>query len=185
MERTEQHVYGEWLVLRAQAGESAAFDELVRRWHPKLARLARQLCADRASALDAVQEGWIAIVRGLRRLNDPARFGPWAFRIITHKCADRSRRAARDRRTALAHAHRSVNRQAAALDDCGDEIGRLRDAIRRLPGDRQALLALRYVDGLSDAQIAEALGVPLGTVKSRLHHARAELRSLMEGATDG
>ena len=70
--------YDELLVLRSQDGDRGALDELVNRWQGRFFRHACRLTANPDSARDAVQEAWIAIVRGLRRLDDPARFGPWA-----------------------------------------------------------------------------------------------------------
>jgi len=181
MARTTRQVLDELLVLRAVGGDRAAMGVLVKRWQPRLLRHARRLTDDSASARDAVQEAWVAIVRGIRRLDDPARFGAWAYRIVTHKCADRTRRAVRDREL-----RGSLNHHPAPRDSSEEngEIDRLRAALRRLPPERRALLGLFYVDGLDLGQIAAALGVPRGTVKSRLFHAREELKRVFERTSD-
>lgn len=179
MPRSLESIYEEWLVLRSQDGEVAALKELVERWQPRLLRHAWRLSGDREAARDVAQSAWLAIVRGIRGLGDPARFGPWAYRIVTNKCADRVRRLQRQRKMtdAVAHQRREAGDSGQTADDSADE---LRCALRRLTGDRRALLALHYVDGLTLPEIARALDVPLGTVKSRLHHARNELRGALE-----
>ncbi len=181
MPRTLDTIYDEWLVLRCQDGNTAALEELVRRWQPRLYRHAQRLTGDREGAADAIQDAWLAIVRGVHRLRDPAHFRPWAYRIVGNKCADWIRRRH--------HRHHLANGQLleAPPDDREhghDDIARLRAALRRLPSDRRALLAMHYLDRVSVAEIAAALQIPAGTVKSRLHHARNELRNVLERTTD-
>jgi RNA polymerase sigma factor (sigma-70 family) len=119
----------------------------------------------------------VRIVRKIGSLRDPARFGAWATRIVTNTCRD----AQRTRRTS---ARTGAEIDAASPDggagDAGDDVDRLRSALRRLPGEQRALLSLRYTERLGLAEIARALGVPVGTVKSRLHAVRAELRRVLE-----
>ncbi len=78
----------ELLVLRCQDGDGGAMDELVRRWHGRLLRHAWHLTRREDAASDVTQDAWVGIVRGIRRLSDPAMFRVWAYRIVTHKCAD-------------------------------------------------------------------------------------------------
>ena len=188
MRRSASDIHDEWLVVRAQAGEQNAMRQLVARWHGRLYRHARRL-VDRADAAeDATQEAWLAIVRGVRRLDDPARFGPWAYRIVTNKCRDWVRRQQRRRAHGLgdvnAGAMNDVRDDRAAHDGDGDEgddaVRALRSAMRELPPTQRAALGLHYLDGMNIAEIAAALGIPAGTVKSRLHHAREKLRAILE-----
>lgn len=180
-----ESIYDQWLVIRCQAGEEDALAELVERWRPRLYRHACRLTGNADAAADATQEAWLAIVRGLRRLDDSARFPAWAYRIVTFKCADWTRRRQRDR---IAHNHH-VDRQRtldgaedAPSDASGEsgEIARLRSALRQLSGEHRAALSLYYLEELSVAQIAGALNIPQGTVKSRLHFARAHLKAIIE-----
>jgi RNA polymerase sigma-70 factor, ECF subfamily len=185
--RTASDIHDEWLVLRCQAGEKAALPLLVDRWQARLYRFARRL-VDRADvAGDVMQEAWLAIVRSLERLDDPARFGPWAYRIVTNKCRDRVRERVRQR-------DRSEKGDVAVEDisapECADaahhSAGRneslhaLRLALRELSPAHRAVLALHYLDGMGISEIAFAMGTPEGTVKSRLHHARERLRAIIE-----
>jgi RNA polymerase sigma-70 factor (ECF subfamily) len=176
MDGTPSQVLDELLVLHSQEGDADAFAALVRRYQPRLRRHAWHLTGHAEAADDAVQEAWLAVARGLRRLEDPACFRRWLYQIVTRKCADWVRARQRERRlTALRAA------QPATVSAEHDEtLGRLQAAMRQLPGERRALLALCYLDGLSIEEIAQVLEIPAGTVKSRLHHARQELKEILE-----
>jgi len=176
--RSREQVVDEMLVLAAQARQVEAFERLAARWHPRLLRHARRLTGDLEGAREAVQEAWLAIARGLRRLQDPARFGAWALRITGRRCADwiGRRRRARHLTTGLEAADRAL----VPADESGDRLARVRDLLQRLEPEQRALMAMFYVEGFSVAEIATALGVPAGTVKSRLYHARERLRASLE-----
>ena len=172
----------EYLVLLAQSGSTSALERLIHRWQPKLWRHARRLLASPDAAGDALQEAWIAIVAGLRRLDEPKRFGPWAYRIVTNKAADWARREG----ARAAATERAGEAQSADLpEEEASEVGALRKAIARLSADRRALLSLYYTEGLTVGEIAVALGVPEGTVKSRLHNVRRELQEMLKRRETG
>jgi len=186
MSRAADEVVDQLLILRWQGGDDAALANIAERWQARLLRQALRLLGEREAAADAVQESWLAIVNGLQGLDDPARFAPWAYRIVRNKCADRLRRVtrARARQTDLADdlpgdGEASAEARAEA-DDRAAAVGRLRAAIRSLPGEPRTLLSLFYFEDMSVAAIAEALALPPGTVKSRLFHLRARLRQLLE-----
>jgi len=181
MDRTPEDIQDELLVLLSQEGDGDALRRLVIRWQPRLGRLAWRLTGEREAAADAVQEAWLAIARGLRRLDDPARFREWAFRIVSNKCADWLRRRIVRRNAASdvrAPAGRSDGPPVEA--DRTDEVARLRAAMAKLPGEQRALLALHYLEGLGLAEIARVFNVPQGTIKSRLFHVRERLRQKLE-----
>jgi RNA polymerase sigma-70 factor (ECF subfamily) len=147
-----------------------------------LRRHAERLLLDADRARDAVQDAWISIARALSRLDDPAKFSGWAYAIVTRRCVDAIRRGARDRQLASEAAARAltappVSGGPADLVDRLD-IGR---AIRGLPVDQRLMISLRYGEGLLVEEIAAAHGLPVGTVKSRLHAARQTLRLILEG----
>jgi RNA polymerase sigma factor (sigma-70 family) len=175
---TRERIVDELLVLAAQARHVAAFERLASRWHPRLLRHARRLTDDADGARDAVQEAWLAIARGLGRLQDPACFGSWALRITSRRCADwvAHRQRARERFTEIEAAADAP----APTNDRGDDLSRLREALRSLGPEQRALMAMYYVEDLSVREIAEVLGIPVGTVKSRLYHARERLRAVLE-----
>jgi RNA polymerase sigma-70 factor (ECF subfamily) len=103
------------------------------------------------------------------------------YRIVTNKCADFIRRAARDRRLAERMQERARAAAAPPRPAAGGRCEAIRAALERLSPDRQVILALRYREEFTTAEIAEILGVAAGTVKSRLHHARNELKRIVEG----
>jgi len=178
MHRDSRQVYTEWLVLAAQAGDERAFRDLYGLWTADLQRLARVRVEHAQHAEEVMQDAWVAIARGLGRLDDPARFPAWAMRIVERRGADwvRRRQLERHRRDLLASAPPPDAIAAAPRHD----LQHLREVIDRLTPDDRQLLHLFYHQGLSVGEVAEVLGVPAGTVKSRLFHTREKLRTHLE-----
>ena len=177
-EETPERVLDEYLVVLSQAGAVDALDHLVRRWTPRLLRYAARLLGGSAgsteTARDVVQETWIGALRGLRSLRDPARFPGWIYGIATRKCADAIR--ARSRQQRLAARADVSNGTTLERPVTPEDRFDLATAIRRLPPDHRAVLHLFYGAELSMEEIATALAIPAGTVKSRLHYAREALK---------
>ena len=169
-------LYDEWLVVMVQSGDRAAANQLARRWHPRLARTAQRLLGDAEAAPAAVQECWIAILRGIGGLRDPARFAPWAFGILRRRCADRVRSAQRERRYQGTGDAAPVAIAAAASEGMA-----IRQAFAALPADQRLAAQLFFGEGLTLAEIAEVQAVPLGTAKTRLFHARRKLKAALSG----
>ncbi len=166
----------DYLVLRCQAGDRESFGQLVVRWHPRLLRHARRLIRDPDIAADALQESWIAIQRGLRRLADPSRFPVWALAIVSNKCTDQLRmKQRRLRNETAAMEHRSTLDESVNLQGATSDSQVIHEALATLDDAKRIVLELHYLEGLSVAEIATVLDVPSGTVKSRLHHARNQL----------
>ena len=188
MTRSLESIHDELLVLRCQSGETEALEELIGSWQPRLWRHAKRLTGRRDAAWDVLQETLLAIVRSLHRLDDPALFRTWAYRIATNKSADWTRKQQRDRKLTEAVANngdpRSLRvqqqRDFDSTDEPNHDVKRLHSAMRELSGDRQTILVMHYLDGMRIAEIAVALDVPAGTVKSRLYHARQQLKELLE-----
>jgi RNA polymerase sigma-70 factor, ECF subfamily len=175
---TRERLTDELLVLRCQEGDIAAFEELVERWQQRLWRHAWRLTGDENAAWDALQEAWIGISRGLRRLMEPAAFPGWAYQVVSHKCRDWLRRQRR---------HRQIDElySAAVQESCApaqdqEQYASLKDALRQLSAPDRAILSLRYEEEFDTVEIAAILTIPEGTVKSRLFHARKRLRKYLE-----
>jgi len=178
MDKTRDRVLDELLVTRCQEGSRESFDLLIRRWQRPLWRYARRVTGDDDDAWDVMQETWIAILSQIRRLSDPAWFPAWAFRIARNKCADYIRRASRQRHAVVALTEQQRSKEDPPLQSPDNTVA---EAVRRMsPGERE-LLALKYGQDLSIIEIAIVLGIPTGTVKSRLHRAREGLRRILEG----
>ncbi|CAN5440764.1 sigma-70 family RNA polymerase sigma factor [soil metagenome] len=180
MDRDAEQVLDEYLVVLARSGAAAAMGALVTRWSPRLLRHASRSLGNAEAARDAVQEAWMSAVRNLSRLEDPNRFGPWIYEITTRKCLDAMRRAIRGRRlTARVETEHAANGVThPAPDGAGLD---LTAAIRRLPLEQRLAVSLHYGEDLAVEQVAAVLGVPVGTIKSRLHNARRTLRTYLEG----
>ncbi len=176
MTGTSEELRDQLLVLGCLEGRADAFRALVARFEEPLWRHAFRLTGREDVAWDVLQDAWIAIANGIQALTEPSRFRGWAYTIVTRRAVDRMRRerpASEWDETAEAVA---VNE----ADEPSDAVELLRRALRRVSGERKALLSLRYVDGFEVAEIARILELPEGTVKSRLHHAREELRAIIE-----
>ena len=176
-------VFDELLILRFQGGDSAALETLASRWNARLFRHACRLTRDRELASDALQDAWLAIARGLRRLQDPMRFPGWAHRIVGNKCTDAIRKLQRRRQLEddVAKEPRVESVQLAAeASDTDPRLTALRAAMADLPEDRRTLLSLFYLEQMGVEQIALAMDLPVGTVKSRLFYSRRKLRQAIE-----
>jgi len=180
MNRDADDILNELLVLRAQSGDSEALRVLVRRWHPKLIRHARKLTECDEAAADVVQEGWIAIFRGLCRLKDPTIFGGWAYRIVHHKSVDWVRSQTRQRKLNEVARDQIVSPAAPKQPDESNNVATLRTAIGRLTAEQQLLLRMFYNDEMPLKEIAVVLAVPIGTLKFRLFSLRKQLKQMIE-----
>jgi RNA polymerase sigma-70 factor (ECF subfamily) len=172
----------ELLVLRCQEGDADGFEELLGRWQERLWRHAWRLTGDEAAAWDVLQETWIAVARDVARLEDAAMFPGWAYRITSNKCRDWIRREVRRRRADEVYPQQVVEAQGETGDS--PQVASLKEALARLSGEDRAILALRYEEAFDTAEIAEIIGVPPGTVKSRLYYARQRLRQFLEESGD-
>lgn len=178
MNRDLEHVLDEYLVLRGRAGSREAMAQLIGRWTPRLLRHAGRTLNSADAAADVVQETWLSALRGLRRLDDPARFPAWLYAIATRKCVDHIRQAARGRRLAAGLAAQPAPAPASPGSDPKLDFAA---ALGRLPADQRLVASLFYGEDLSLEEVAAVAGVPLGTVKSRLHHARQALKQVLQG----
>ncbi len=169
-----EETYDQWLVIRAQAGDAEAMRRLYGRWAAKLQRHALRLTGNADGAADASQEAWMAIVRGLDRLEDPACFRRWAYQIVGRKGTDWVRKRSRQRAITTSLIDDPATPEPPA--DTSEPIEALRHALRQLGEQDRTVLAMHYLDGMPLREMAEALGLPHGTVKSRLHYARQRLR---------
>lgn len=162
------------LVVRCQLGERAAFDDLIGRWSSSLRRYALKLTNDPELADDLTQDVWLRVIQGLGRLREAARFRPWLFGIAHRTFMDRLRI-----RYAMPVDTGMDIEEVAAIEDIGsgEDLERaLATGMSLLPMVEREVLTLFYLEELSLADIAEALSIPVGTVKSRLFRARTLLR---------
>ena len=168
------------LVLRCQLGDRDAFQELVSRVDPHLRYFVRRLLRNEAETPDVVQEVWLTVFRRIGRLSHPEAFRAWLYHIAHSTTVNAFRRSAvrsRAEQTFAAAHPESVTMSTAAVD-----ASELHAAIGELDDKHRAVMLLMLVGELTVQEIAEALSVPAGTVKSRAHHARQLLKQWLGGA---
>lgn len=166
------------LVELAQAGNADAFDGLVRATGDRSVAVAYRILRDLHLAEDAVQAAYVAAWRDLPSLRDPDRFEAWLHRLLLRACYVEARRS---RRHSTGIRALPVDRGYLPEEYLGVvDRDQLERCIRRLPIDQRAVLVFHHYLGLPMPEIAERLGIPLGTVKSRLHYATAAMRAALE-----
>lgn len=173
------------VVALAVAGDHRAFAELVRRRQGMVRDLMRRLCGDRAFAEDLAQQAFVQAWRQLGRLRSPAAFGSWLRKIAVNVWLQEARRApARLEATEADPPEPDV--EGPPPDDLAAARLDLSRALLRLKAPERVCVVLAYAEGLSHAEIAEATGWPLGTVKSNVARGAERLRSWLapEGERD-
>ena len=166
------------LVVRAMAGEHAAYTELVHSVLAQLYATARLILRDSELAEDAVQEALIAAWRDLSGLRDPDRFEAWLRSLLVRACYREAHKQRRRRLIAtVAHAPEGVLHDASQGLADRDEVER---AFLTLSPEQRALLVLHFYLGLPLSDTAMALGLPVGTVKTRLYRTTSQMRAVLD-----
>jgi RNA polymerase sigma-70 factor (ECF subfamily) len=169
------------LVVRCQTGDEKAFARLLDRFGPRTLRYLQRLVGDEAE--DVHQEVWLDVYRRIGQLATPAAFVTWLFTITRHRAIDFLRRRRRMHELLedvaaerLVHGDVAIDAGSAELDGLdGAGAEELSAAIAALPSLHREVLLLRYQEELSYLEIAAVVGCSIGTVRSRLHHARRRL----------
>jgi RNA polymerase sigma-70 factor, ECF subfamily len=166
------------LVTRAQHGDEEAFASLAVAIGDRLHAVAHRILRDIDLAEDATQQALVAIWRDLPQLRDPARFDAWSYRLLVRACYAEGRRT-----RAWSPNLRILPADEPSVSGELDAVlhrDQLETAIRRLSVDHRAVLVLRYYADLPLEEVAQVLGVRLGTVNSRLHHAMRAMRAALD-----
>ena len=177
MRRGLDHALDDYLVLLAKGGSREAFARLAARWTPKLQAFAARSVGGTEAAKDVVQDTWEAAVRGLSRLDDPARFRAWLYAIAARKCADALRGKYRSAR--VAQSAQAITPEAANAEGESNTRLDVAAALKRLPPEQRISASLFFGEEMSVAEIAAITSAPEGTVKSRLFAARKALREAL------
>ena len=172
MNREITNIEDQLLVMDAQDGNIKAMEMLVSRWQKKLWRHAFRLTADSQAAWDVTQQAWLGIIKGLRKLHDPANFRPWAYKITTNKAINwiKKNRVSREK----------IVGEIPEITDKEKKDTGLKELLEKLEMRKKVVLCLYYFEQLSISEISVALKIPEGTVKSRLANARSELKELYQ-----
>lgn len=168
---------------RLRAGEARAFEELVRGYQHRVFGVALRMLGNRAEAEEVAQEVFLRVHRAIAEFRGEAKLSTWLYAIASRVCLSRlgagERRVGREGEETLG---RLANGHAnpAAEAERGELEAALHRAIAELPEERRIVVVLRDLEGLAYEEIAEALEVPVGTVRSRLHRARMDLKEKLE-----
>lgn len=176
----KQAVYQQLLVVRAQRGDAGALEELISLWEPRLFYYVRRLVDQEADAWDVLQKTWLKMMRRIGTLRDPAALPRWLYTLARNTAFD----AARARQTD----HLSLgDREDFEEPHTGPEepfdfedAEAVHRALERISRPHREVLTLFFLEDLSVEEIGDVVGVPPGTVKSRLHYARRALRAEMK-----
>ena len=177
------------LVQQAKNGDVSAYTDLVRAYQGIALRVAYLVLGDAPEAEDATQVAFMKAYRALGRFRAGAEFRPWLLRIVRNEALNRRRSAGRRAGLALKVASDPVLGDAAPSPETvvvrSDDRRQLLEALELLPAGFREVIEYRYFLGLSEAETARALGIAIGTVKSRSARALQRLRLLTDGIMDG
>jgi RNA polymerase sigma-70 factor (ECF subfamily) len=166
-------------VVQARAGDPAAWDALFRRYQLPLYVFVVELIREDQAALDVVQETFIAAVRHLGGLRDDAKFGSWLFGIAHQKCIQRWRKKTELLPGDLPEPEGEFEPGPDDLLIRREQEAAFMELLGQLPPRHRAVVLLHFIEDFSLDEIARVTDAPLGTVKSRLHHAKQALRKLL------
>lgn len=178
MTDARDRLYLQMLVVRCQTGDRAALEELVGRCQPRLRVFLHKLLGRPGPVDDLSQEVWADVVRDLARLSDPAAFLPWFYRIARN----RAYRLFRGRREP-ADSIDSVEPDLAAAEEpefSAEDARAVHAALDQLGPEHREALVLRFMEEMTYEQIAAVAGCQVGTIRSRIHNAKRQLRTILE-----
>lgn len=171
-----ERLYERLLVLRCQTGDDDAYRELVARFGPRLRYYLLKLSARRDQAEDFAQETWVEVLRQLPRLKEAAAFTTWLYRIAHSKVMLDGRRRGREPATS-ADVDDVTEKDEAAFSP--EDAAQIHAALDQLEQSQREVLVLRFLEEMSYEDIAEVVGCPVGTVRSRIHYAKSKLKQLL------
>jgi len=170
-------LYERLVILRCQAGDELALAELIRRFSPGL-RLYLEKIGGRAVADDLLQDTWFDVYRKINALQNPGAFTAWLYRIARDKAFRHLRRG----RNETVPFDENVIGELPAEEETftPEEAQAVRAALDQIPLEQREVLLLRFVENMTYEQVAEVIGRPIGTVRSRIHHGKRSLRAKLQ-----
>ena len=178
---TQARARDEWLALRCQTNEPGAYEDLVADMEKPLLYYAIRISGNRDRALDILQETWIRALRGIPKLKDPGSIRPWLYRIVHGICVDQIRRER------VREDSEEIRSEVPEVNECEkfspDDAAAIHRALDEIEPKQREVLTLYFLEEFSIPEIAGIIGCPEGTVKSRLHHAKKNMRTILIGGT--
>jgi RNA polymerase sigma-70 factor, ECF subfamily len=173
----------EWLALRCQVGDQDAFADLIAVMERPLLYYITSLTGNQDVAIDVLQDVWVKVVRSIGKLKDPGSLRPWLYATTHGAAVDRIRRDYKRDKAEQAQLDDAFDVEGPSFDE--EDAAVLRDALARLGVKHREVLVLYFLQDLSIAEIADVVGCSEGTVKSRIHYAKRQLRQILEGVRHG
>ncbi|WP_281542840.1 RNA polymerase sigma factor [Maribacter aestuarii] len=172
-------VFDALLVLQYQSGDKKALGILVNKYHAKLCRHSYWYVKDVNASQDIVQDSWSIIINKLNTIRDANTFECWAMRIVTRRSIDFLKKEKTKKIRLKTYNHLKLNEEEPN-EDKDKEIKKLNRAVGKLSQNQQVVLRLFYTEDYSMHEISEILEISIGTVKSRLFHAREKLKTILK-----
>ena len=166
------------MALRCQSGEPGAFEDLVAEMERPLLYYAAKLLGNEERALDALQDVWMRVFRGIRKLQDAGAVRPWLYRITYGMAIDRIRKDSSRRHAEEGAAEGFAENAELSFD--GADAAAVHAALDALDLAHREVLVLHFLEDFSVAEIAGVIGCPEGTVKSRIHHAKKAMKGILQ-----
>jgi RNA polymerase sigma-70 factor, ECF subfamily len=173
----------EWMALRCQSGEAGAFEDLIAVMERPLLYYAASLTGSVDSALDVLQEVWIKVFRGIRKLKDPGSLRSWLYSITHGIAVDRIRRNISRERAEEVQLEDFQEAEEPSFAD--EDAAAIHQALSEIGIKHREVLVLHFLEDLSVAEIAEVVGCSEGTVKSRIYYAKRAMKEILSGGTYG
>jgi len=171
------------LVLRLQRRDELAFRELVNRWEPRLYYYLRRIIEDENAVWDVLQETWLSVFQGIRKLKDPLRFPAWLYQISHNKAVSFLRKENKYTQMTdeqiVGHCENNT-----AIPTVKEQAELVHELLGKLKLAHREVLTLYFLEGFSIKEMTQVIGVSEGTVKSRLHYAKNKLYEALKGAKD-
>lgn len=179
----QENVSDAILVLRLQRRDELAFRELVNRWEPRLYYYMRRIIEDENAVWDVLQETWLSVFEGIRKLKDPLRFPAWLYQISHNKAVNWLRKESKyTQMTNEQMAKYCENNTAISVVEEQAEL--VHELLGKLKLAHREVLMLYFLEGFSIKEMTQVIGVSEGTVKSRLHYAKNKLYEALKGVKD-
>ncbi len=172
-----------WLALRCQTGDPKAFADLIAVMERPLLYYATSLTGNQDAALDVLQDVWLRVLHGIRKLKDPGSLKPWLYAITHGVAIDRVRREYRRNKAEQSQLDDVLNVEEPTFDE--QDATAVHDALSRLGVKHREVLVLHFLQDLSILEIANVVGCSEGTVKSRIHYAKRQMKQILEGVKHG
>jgi RNA polymerase sigma-70 factor, ECF subfamily len=173
----------EWLALRCQSGDPEAFADLIAVMERPLLYYATSLTGNQDARLDVLQDVWLKVVRGIRSLKDPGSQKPWLYAITHGVAVDRVRRDYKRDKAEQTQHEGLLDIEEPSFDE--EDATAIRNALSRLGVKHREVLVLHFLQDLSILEIANVVGCSEGTVKSRIHYAKRQMKQILEGVKHG